>query len=128
MIIIVIGLPCSGKTTFLNSLKGYEIFDDFLSNMYDGMLLDALESKKNVCVADPRLCNFDTFKKHVNIFETYGKVLLILFENKLEKCLKNLKSRGGKDISKEIAYFHKLYNVYRYKEWSHIIMDIKDAS
>ena len=43
MIIILIGLPCSGKTKFLESLKTYEIYDDFISTIYDGELFEAIE-------------------------------------------------------------------------------------
>ena len=127
MIIVLIGLPCSGKTTFLKNLKSYEIYDDFISTIYNGELFEALEdpNKKKICVADPRLCNYDTFKKYIKIFENKHNVLLILFENNPVKCLKNLQTRDTqKNVTKEIKFLSEIYNISRYTIYPYIILDI----
>lgn len=126
MIIILIGLPCSGKTTFLESLKTYEIYDDFISTIYDGKLFEAIEDpNKKICITDPRLCRYETFKKYIKVFEDKHNILLILFENNPVKCLKNLETRKtAKNVTTEIEYFSKIYNIYRYKIYPHIVLDI----
>ena len=46
-IIIIIGLPGSGKTTFANFLNiklNFLIFDDYLQTYYDGKLLNSLKN------------------------------------------------------------------------------------
>jgi GTPase SAR1 family protein len=128
MIIILIGLPCSGKTTFLKSLKTYEIYDDFISTIYDGELFEAIEDpNKKICIADPRLCRYETFERYIKIFEGKHNILLILFENNAVKCLKNLESRTtAKNVTTEIEFFSKIYNIYKYKKYPHIVLSIKN--
>ena len=48
MIIIIIGLPCSGKTVLSNEYlnKGYKLFDDFLDNYFDNTLLNCVKNNK----------------------------------------------------------------------------------
>lgn len=127
MIIIIIGLPCSGKTTFLKTLKNYEIYDDFISRIFDGSLLTAIEDRtKKICVADPRLCKFEIFERYIRIFTSQHDVLLLLFENNPVKCLSNLNTRTTpRNVTTEINYFSSLYNIYKYKKYPHIVLDIK---
>ena len=127
MIIIIIGLPCSGKTTFLKTLKSYEVYDDFISTIYNGSLLSAIEDNtKKICISDPRLCKFEIFERYIKTFTSNHNVLLLLFENNPVKCLSNLESRTtARNVTKEINYFSSIYNIYRYKNYPHIILDIK---
>ena len=130
MIIIIIGLPCSGKTTFLKTLKSYEIYDDFISTICDGSLLTAIEdTSKKICVADPRLCKFEIFERYIRTFTSHHNVLLLLFENNPVKCLSNLETRTtARNLTKEINYFSSIYNIYKYKKYPYIILDIKTGS
>lgn len=129
MIIIIIGLPCSGKTTLLKTLKSYEIYDDFISTICDGSLLTAIEDKtKKICVADPRLCKFEIFERYIRTFTSHHNVLLVLFENNPVKCLNNLNTRtSARNVTNEINYFSSIYNIYRYKNYPHIVLDIKTS-
>jgi GTPase SAR1 family protein len=129
MIIIIIGLPCSGKTTFLKTLKSYEVYDDFISTIYDGELLSAVEYRsRKICIADPRLCNFETFERYIRTFTSYHNVLLLLFENNPVKCINNLETRtSARNVTSEINYFSSIYNIYKYKRYPHIVLDIKTA-
>jgi GTPase SAR1 family protein len=127
MIIIIIGLPCSGKTTFLNTLKSYEIYDDFISDIHDGKLLTAIEDRtKKICVADPRLCKFEIFERYIRTFTSDHNILLLLFENNPVKCINNLQNRTTHtNVTKEINYLSSIYNIHKYKRYPHIILSIK---
>jgi hypothetical protein len=129
MIIIIIGLPCSGKTTFLKTLKTYEIYDDFISTIHNGKLLSAIEDPtRKICIADPRLCKYDIFERYIRTFTSHHNVLLLLFENNPVKCLNNLQTRiSARNVTSEINYFSSIYNIYRYKRYPHIVLDIKTS-
>lgn len=48
-LIIVVGLPCSGKTTLCHKyFEDYILYDDFISNFYDHNLINDLEKKKKL--------------------------------------------------------------------------------
>ena len=112
-LLIIIGLPGSGKTTYFNEqLKDqYKFYDDFISDIINGELIDDIKKKEfNICVADPRLCNFQTFLRVINIFlQIVDKkdISLILFENNKYKCIYNSEKRSSKFFNKSIYFlFH----------------------
>jgi predicted kinase len=125
-LVVLIGLPGSGKTTLAKiEYPEYELFDDFISQFYNGKLAYALQNNKNVCVADPRLCVTEVFLKYMPLLEQYSYNLkIILFENNVETCLNNIKNRDKrKGIEDAINNYSKKYDPYSniYKKWPNLI-------
>jgi len=121
MLIIIIGLAGSGKTSYFNSneiLKDrYEFYDDFLRNFFDGEIMEKIRENKDICLADPRLCNFRIFDEFIQeILKIIDKsfIKLILFENNPERCLKNSNDRKGKNVAKMIEMYSKIYDLNNY--------------
>lgn len=144
-LIIVIGLPGSGKTNWCKNQEKYIIFDDFISTFYDGKLISALVNNINVCINDPRMCIFDIFIRHINIIEKYinrNNIYLVLFENNPKQCIINAdnridnkynimntfnsKQRGSEKRRLEfnITEYAKKYYINNYLEWNHTIIDV----
>jgi adenylate kinase family enzyme len=120
-LIIIIGLPGSGKTTYyeekLKPLE-FEFFDDFISSIVNGEMMKMIkEGKTNICIADPRLCNYEIFKRVIKLIEVYidkSKIQLILFENDKDKCLLNALKRANKNVNKSIDFNSKIYDLNNY--------------
>lgn len=103
---IVVGLPGSGKTTFLKSVDG-AVFDDCVN-------FTRVKSKIKediIYIAHPMLC----LKKHldslvVDIMDKYpdSKINFIYFENNPKKCIKNIKNRE-KNVIPTIKLLSKKY-------------------
>lgn len=130
-LIIIIGLPGSGKTTYFHEkLKplGYQFFDDFVSSMCDGKMMKAIkDGTTDICIADPRLCNFEIFKRVMKVIEDYidkSVIKLILFENEKNKCLLNASKRANKNVDKAIEFNSKIYNPDYYKDYDCTIEEI----
>lgn len=123
MLIIIIGLPGSGKTSYIKKnefFKDFIFHDDFISNFFNGELMrDLKTSDKNICIADPRLCNIQMFNKYIEIFQEVIKdksqIKLLLFENDKNKCLINAKLRKNKKVDKTIELLSEIYNLDNYK-------------
>jgi hypothetical protein len=84
-------------------------------------LIDCLESNEKVIINDPRLCNYDTFGRYMELFEdnvVKDDILIVLFENNLKFSLENI---GKKNSKKSIVYYSKIYNIDNYKKYNYII-------
>jgi GTPase SAR1 family protein len=142
-VIVVIGLPASGKTTFCNNinldnnrkenLEKYIIFDDFIYNFYNGDLVANIIAGKNVCINDPRLCLYDIFNKYISIIETYvdhNNIHLILFENNPTQCSKNINKNIShkKNLLNTIIKYSKKYSINNYAGWEHDVIKVYDPS
>lgn len=122
MLAIVIGLPGSGKTYFSNSL-GIKVYDDFIRDFYSGNLVKDLKNNIDVCINDPRLCNYETFQKFITIFERIIKkdnIILYLFQNDAIKC----KMNANKKVEKFIETYSVLYDPYNYKGYNCNILPV----
>lgn len=130
ILLIIIGLPGSGKTSYFNeNLKDkYEFYDDFITNIIDGSLINEIKKKtKDICIADPRLCNYQTFLKTMAIFHQFvdkSEIKLILFENNKDKCLINANKREGRFVAKTIEFNSLIYNLDNYKDYNYKIIEI----
>jgi len=129
-LIILIGLPASGKTTFYNqNLKNnYLFFDDFISNFINGNLINEINKKNNnICIADPRLCNNQIFIKFMNILEQYinkSNIKLYLFENNKYKCFINANKRNNKNVINTIEFLSNIYDFNNYNKYNYEILEI----
>lgn len=115
-LIIVVGLPCSGKTTLCHKyFEDYILYDDFISNFYDHNLINDLEKKKKIIITDPRLCDFKRFTEYLSVFLKYlrnDQILLILLPNNKKKSLENCHLyRQNRHLDHSIKYFAKVYNI-----------------
>jgi len=113
---VVIGLPGSGKTYLSNTLN-LPVYDDFIWDFYSGKLLEDIRIK-DVCINDPRLCNFETFEKFMFIFGKTNNIRLYLFENDPMKCKEN----SNKHF--DIDNLSKIYNVDNYKKYKNVVIPV----
>ena len=125
--LIIIGLAGSGKTTYFrqNLSNKYELFDDFISNFFDGEVIEKINEE--ICLIDPRLCNFELFKEIMMEIEKYidrSKIKLILFENNLEGCLVNSRMRQKKNVEKMIEIYSKKYDLDNYRDYDYEILKV----
>jgi len=129
-LLILIGLSGSGKTTYYNEyLSGqYKFYDDFISNIIDGKLINDLKKKEeDICIADPRLCNYQTFMRVMTIINEFvdrKDIQLILFENDKNKCLINAAKRGNRNVNKSIEFNSMIYNFENYIDYTFEIREI----
>ena len=126
-LIILIGLPASGKTTYYNEIvdKNYKFYDDFITNIYDGNLCNDIKNNVKICISDPRLCNFDTFKqimKEIEKYITKDKIKIILFPNNKLSSLINASKRNKKNVNNMIEIYSSLYKIENYLDYNHILI------
>lgn len=109
MLVIIIGLPASGKTTYYENhykSKNFKIHDDFISSFYDGFLIEDLSNGLDVCITEPRLCNYERFVKFMEIFKKVinkKEITVIIFKNDKNNCLINSKKRNEKAKTTKIV-------------------------
>lgn len=125
--LIIIGLAGSGKTTYFrqNLSNKYELFDDFISNFFDGEVIEKINEE--ICLIDPRLCDFELFKEIMMEIEKYidrNKIKLMLFENNPERCLENSRMRQKKNVEKMIEIYSKKYDLENYKDYDCEILKV----
>lgn len=114
MLVVVIGLPGSGKSTLCKSrFKDFIIFDDDYNNK---KIKKYLSEGKNVCVNHPDLCNYKIYQNFVHQFQD-TEIKTICFEKNIEECDYNRNWRDDPlfdydDYFKEIS---NEYNIINYK-------------
>ena len=128
MLIIIIGLPASGKTTYYhnNYSQDFKLYDDFISSFYDGLLLEDLSNGINLCITDPRLCNFERFEEYMKVFLGIidkSQIELVLFENNKDCCLINADKRNKK-VAKTIEFYSNNYDLNKFRDYNHKVIDV----
>jgi GTPase SAR1 family protein len=140
-IVIIIGLPGSGKTHLLkeyykNGKNGYKIYDDIDLSMFEDhskYLITNLKKGNNVCISQPLFTVFDLFIQFLNdYFYDYTKITdnieVILFENNPQKAINNLIEAQKKEkykypmiLQQKINSVNNLtqqYDLTKYNEFS----------
>ena len=117
-IIIILGLPGSGKTTYAKTITTHKLYDDVLFNQYSKELLDDINNINsiNIILTDPRFCDIDIFFKFLHKIghitdNLQNHLELIVFSNDLNQVRINLEqSETHHKISElELMDFHHKY-------------------
>lgn len=113
-IIIIVGLPASGKTTYAkhiaSQLFGCVLIDDPKS--WDAVQNHVMGSHGLIVLTDPYLC----FACNRNVAEERFKDLgfdveWVFFENNPEQCLRNSRKRETKSVERDIVWFSENYTI-----------------
>ena len=134
-LIVIIGLPGSGKTELMNkySISNYELFDDFVTSFFIGRLSSYLRQNKKVCACDPRLCLVENFQYYFNKFTEIvptNSILIILFENNPEQCINNINLRTREqgnekqNILNNVRDYSKNYDLKNYANCNCVIKPV----
>ena len=119
-IIIVIGLPGSGKTELCKKIPSHKIYDDFIHYYYDSNMGNKLKydlkNGNKIILNDPELCNINIYNLFINKLKCdIKKTYLILFENNMNQCLINAKNRKPyKEVTNYIMGLSKIYNIIKF--------------
>lgn len=116
----IIGLPCSGKSTFLKGIDNSCLkIDDpvnFDTDVKNKIIKHISKSKKDIYIADCHLCNDDVLINAITRIENISinfNFKYIYFENNVDKCLINLKKRtdngDNRKVEEYIKYLSKIY-------------------
>ncbi|MCI0330701.1 MAG: ATP-binding protein [candidate division Zixibacteria bacterium] len=131
-LLIVVGLPGSGKSTFIeNRLSKGEFpgtyFDEFMANAIDdvhefkqsrhyGILIKQLQGGQNCVIADISFCLKG--KRDEAVEAIREKVVAVdiqwkFFENSPAKCIKNVLRSGSPAMANKIYYINLFSGKYR---------------
>lgn len=90
----LIGLPCSGKSTFLSKLKDLLIIDD-LKDLELVLICLRSSSYKTIWISGPYFCDSEVLDMAISkLKENFDfDYELFYFENNLEKCLKKFRKK-----------------------------------
>jgi GTPase SAR1 family protein len=94
--ILIIGLPASGKSTYIESIKGdATVLDDFVGR--------DLPSIDRLIIADPYLCRERIRVAMKNSLELMGySVEEVFYENDPDQCHINAEKRPDKEVDRFI--------------------------
>lgn len=124
--IIIIVLPGSGKTYLMEQYVLHKQYDDFITSFCDGCLLVDIALKHKVCISDPRLCNYDYFKKYIACNFDPADTKLILFENDPRQCKTNCEiykpERPGLNLF--IDMYSDKYDLTNYSAYQHTVVPV----
>ncbi len=110
-ITFVVGLPCSGKTYFLQQQKNSLIIDD-PTNFSDVVKQISDTEHKNIFIADCNFCIKETLHKAITLLENFFSFEkdFVFFGNNPQKCLTLMKVRNdGRQVEQYIKHLSKIY-------------------
>lgn len=129
-IILIAGLPGSGKTTYLETLRqeGWLVFDDFKANAYNDSsvfwhsrnyeaLLMALREGQKCVVVDIDFCKTNSrHEADTSLREQIPDLTLnwVFFENDFQACQVNVRRRASRSIEdnlRALDEYHALYQI-----------------
>jgi hypothetical protein len=118
---VVIGLPASGKTTYLKRFKRTLKFDDVYSSVerHEGVF-GAVKAGRDCIVADIQFCRdsvlsmfLDNVRNAAWEAGTRLKIELVFFANDAAACVFNAKRRARPSLKDELAKIEVLSATYR---------------
>jgi hypothetical protein len=124
-LIIIVGLPGSGKTELLKKFNGFIKYDDFLDehDKFESILQDLIKGEKVVC-SDPRLINYKTYFNLFDNLKNKIKIETIVYENNSKQCIINNEIRIKKNIIENKKLYPYTFKV-RNEKFKKIIIDIQ---
>lgn len=140
-IILVIGLPGSGKTNYIKKYNtNYHIIDDiFFTSNYIFNIKNIVKTNKNIVIAEPRLCILDRFDEFIkllldNFIVSKDQIYIRYFENNKNKCITNIMSREyfvwtQKRYIEDIENMSKVYDttIDEFKKYKNYILKVYDV-
>ena len=130
-LLIVIGLPGSGKTTYIQSFvkdnPEYSVYDDYQGETYNhdsdprlskhfGSLVSTLKQAKSAVVSDIRYCvsyELNLFLAAILSSAPDTRIEFIYFENNPELCKQNVYARAREGrIERELELIDQLSPIY----------------
>ena len=113
-IILIVGLPGSGKTTLGKNLAQSGILIDDISKFGLDRLIVSLNEFSTIVVTDCFLCLEKEREKAISFFKSKNieSIDWIFFENNPDKCLKNIQYRNdGRKVEGLIHMLSRLYTI-----------------
>lgn len=112
MLIILVGLPGSGKTWYAQNVLKYDYFIDDPKGFFDF----PTDVNGTIVIADPHLCSEHLRAKSIlPVMYPKHSIKWIFFENNPEKCRKNVEYRSkngdNRNVLKCIEHLTKLYTI-----------------
>ena len=118
-LVVVIGLPGCGKSTFLQNYDSrYRKHDDFIGTFYDNRMMHDLHSHR-IIISDPRLCDWNIFIKYWSLLKSLIQNLpvhWVIFDNNLPNVLR-LVANTERDNTQEIINYAAKYDPHNYHQW-----------
>ncbi len=108
-ILIIVGLPASGKTHYIEEIyePGYIVLDDFVTP--DKIKTALSFPAKRLILSDPFFCKESVFKQLLELLRGHN-IEFVFYENNSEQCLINAQTRPDKKVDSFIKILSKEYN------------------
>jgi hypothetical protein len=115
--IIIVGLPCSGKSALSEHFHGWHLFDDDqVADPFDDVVTRAIQLKL-VCVVSQNFCEIEYFLRFLRAIplSVMPSVDVVCFANQPGRCYLNAENRFPEDaglqttVKQRITYLSSVY-------------------